>query len=226
MKNIVIVLSFVGLIVAIGGCRNKRDEERRRMEIERIRQDQEAARLADEQRLLDLQMCARKDTVVMPKRARRSYYVVIGSFRVSGNAYSYQSAMQSTFSNVSVVPRRGWYYVTVGGPFGSRGAATRMLYTVMNTSGGGSSYSPPATESSYGDEEDEEEEDYTEEEEDYTEESDYEDGGEYTEEDGGEDEEEVGADMDDEEESEEEPVEETPMPTTTGYSGQAWVMAL
>jgi hypothetical protein len=220
MKKLLILLSCVGLI-AISGCRNKREDERRRLEIERIRQDQEAARLADEQKLLELQLRARTDSslTAKPVRASRNYYVVIGSFRVAGNAYSYSAATQPTFGNVSVVPRRGWYYVTVGGVFGSRAAAVQKMHEVLSTAVYNSS--AVTTETDYSS--DEEDEEYVDEEDIETEEIEVDADAEV-------DDEYVEEDEDYEEDYEEDTGDysESSVSTTMGggFSGQAWVMAL
>jgi hypothetical protein len=220
MKKILIILSCIGLLI-VSSCRNKKEEERRRLEIERIRQDQESARLADEQRLLELQLRVRQDSLATRTQApvrNRSYYVVIGSFRISDNANNYAAAVRSTFNNVNVLYRRGWSFVTVGGPFGSRAAATRMMHTVLNTAPATSYAAPAAT--SY---DEEEEEDYSEEEEDYSEDEEGSLEDEENEEE--DDQDEVESEME-EEEYEEEYEEPAPMPVSSGFSGQAWVMAL
>ncbi|GHT65716.1 hypothetical protein FACS189452_00340 [Bacteroidia bacterium] len=201
MKKALIILLCVGA-VSITSCRNKREDERRRLEIERIRQDQEAAKLADEQRLLELTLRSRQDSLSMktkPKKAH-TYRIVIGSFQIANNAYNYMNAQKPNFSNISVQQRGGWNYVTIGGVFSSRAAAVNAMRTLINNAASATS-SAPVEE--YEEEEEEEEEEYA-------------------------DDEEVASDEEeeyaDDEEEEEEVVEEEPV--STGFGGQAWVMKL
>ncbi|GHT11604.1 hypothetical protein AGMMS4956_04900 [Bacteroidia bacterium] len=207
MKKVLIILLCAGAVFAVS-CRNNKEEERKRLEIERIRQDQEAAKLADEQRIMELQLRAQQDSMAaaMAAQARKvsrpsGYYVVIGAFRVAGNAQNWLSAQRSVFRDASIVRARGWNYVVVGGQFGSYAAAASTLgYVTSSLVSGGA-----AEEEEYDEEEEEDEED----------------------------EEEVDASEDevdeDEYSDEEEDEEEAPAPrrpSSGGAVGQAWIMAL
>ncbi|GHU94169.1 hypothetical protein FACS1894156_2060 [Bacteroidia bacterium] len=212
MKKILIVLLCAGTVLTVA-CRNKKEEERKRLEIERIRQDQEAAKLADEQRIMELQLRAQQDsiasTVVAQPRAKArpsSFYVVIGSFRVAGNAQNYVSMQRSAFPDATIVKARGWNHVTVGGRFGSFGAAANTLGFVTSTLiEGGSAGAVSEEEEAV---EDDEEEEVDEEDEDAN----------------------NLDEAEEEEEEEEEYVEEAaPAPARaqqSGAVGQAWIMAL
>jgi hypothetical protein len=217
MKKLFIVLLCTGVLATVS-CRSKRDEERRRLEIERIRQEQEDAKLADEQKLLELQMRAKRDVglhkapIASHGDMSKGYYVVIGSFEVSSNARNFVSDQRSTFGDVALVKAGRWNYVTVGGRFGSHAAAVRKLHSISGLLDAG------------GLDEGEDDEDYEDEENEGDEGGGDDEGG------GGDEEnydEEGGGDDEEEEEDEEEyGADLEKRDNTYSSGGVAWVLRL
>ena len=203
MKKVLILLLGVALISSACGRADKKAAAKQ-AEIERIRMRQDSARRADAERLLELQMKARQDSLAMAialsnmnssesslrRGSASSFYVVVGSFKVRANADRYLRQMRGTFSDAQLITNRGWNYVCVGGRFGSWSAAARTLNSVKSRLGSG------------GGDDDEEEEGDDEEEED----------------------EDDGGDEEDEEEDEDE--DDDDGGGSGGGSGQAWVMGV
>ncbi|MDR1226452.1 MAG: SPOR domain-containing protein [Prevotellaceae bacterium] len=202
MKKLLIILLSVVAIASSCGRASKKEALRKEAEIERIRMQQDSARRADEERMAELQMKARQDSIAaamamanLQQHAARSsvgaFYVVIGSFLNRSNAASFKESQSNNFSDVAVVRSGRWNYVCVGGKFNSFAAANRTLPNVKANLGGG------------GSEEDEGE--FSEDEEGGDESADTEEGGE------------------EEEYSEE---EESESPSGGSGSGQAWILRL
>ena len=199
MRKVLILLLGVAVIASACGRADKKAAAKQ-AEIEKVKQEQDAARRADEERMLELQMRARQDSLAMAiamsnlaasessHRNYSGYYVVIGSFKVKSNADKYLRQMRGTFSDAQIITKAGWSMVCVGGRFGSFGAAARTLNSVKGKLGGGGDDDE--------DEGDEEEED--------------EDGG------GDEEEDEGDEDEDDDEDG----------GGSGGGGGQAWVMGV
>lgn len=130
------------LAVTSSGCRNSK-KDAQSLEVLRMRQD--SIRRADEQRILELQIKAREDSIALalasnfePESSQPStYYVVVGSFRYRDNANGYLRTMRSTFSDAQIVRNGGWSYVCVGGSFGSYESAASTLSSVKSQLGGG-----------------------------------------------------------------------------------------
>ncbi|MDR2938077.1 MAG: hypothetical protein LBU92_03960 [Prevotellaceae bacterium] len=174
MKKVLILLLGVAVIASSCGRADKKAAAKQ-AEIERIRMQQDSARRADEERMLELQMKARQDSLAMAM-AMSSYesaepapasafYVVVGSFKIKSNATSYMSDMQETFDDVQIVSNGGWSFVCVGGKFSSFGAAARTIDDVTSQlGGGGGDEEEYAEDEEYMDEEGGGEEEYAEEE--------------------------------------------------------------
>jgi hypothetical protein len=219
MKKVLIIL-FGVLAVTTSGCRDNK-KEAQSLELLRLRQD--SIRRADEQRILELQLKAREDSLAMAlantfesasTTQYSAYYVVVGSFKYRDNANSYLTSMRQIFRDAEIVRHGSWNLVCVGGKFGSYSSAASTLRNVVSqlSSGGGAEEEVVAEEA----EEEEEEEDEEDEE--------------------GGDEEEAAEDEDsgddEEEEEEEDEEEEAPQPQPRrsvgggGRVGQAWVIGI
>jgi hypothetical protein len=150
MRKVLIILCGV-LAVAASGCRNNK-KEAQSLEALRLRQD--SIRRADEQRILELQLKAREDSIAMalastfePARTQpTAYYVVVGSFLNKGNANGYLRTMKATFGDAQIIRNGRWNLVCVGGSFSSYSSAASTISSVVSQLGGG------------GEEEEEEEE--------------------------------------------------------------------
>jgi hypothetical protein len=216
MKKVLIIL-FSVLAVATFGCRDS-NKEAQSAELLRLRQD--STRRADEQRILELQLKAREDSLAMtlanPFESASTpqysaYYVVVGSFKYRDNANSYLSSMQRIFKDAQIISHGPWNLVCVGGRFGSFSSAASTLGSVVSQlSSGGAA-------------EDVVEEDVTEEDEEDDDEGD-------DEEDAAEEEESADEDEDEDEDDEDEEEEPRPQPRRSvgggGRVGQAWVIGI
>jgi hypothetical protein len=153
MKKVFIIF-FGVLAVATSGCRNSKKDA----QLEALSRQQDSIRRADQQRIVDLQIKAREDSIAMalantfeatavaPRHS--AYYVVVGSFVKKSNANSYLATMQQTFDDAQIIRHGRWNYVCVGGQFNSKSSAASTLSSVISQLGGGGS----------GEEEEEEEE--------------------------------------------------------------------
>jgi hypothetical protein len=205
MRKVLILLLGVAVIASACGRADKKAAAKQ-AEIERIRMRQDSARRADEERMLELQMRARQDSLAMAiamsnlaasessHRNHSGYYVVIGSFKVKSNADKYLKQMKGSFRDAQIISKSGWSMVCVGGRFGSFSAAARTLSSVKSKLGSGGGEDDEEDE---GDEEDEDEDS------------------------GGDDEDEDGGDDEDEEDE-----DEGGSSGGGGGRGQAWVMGV
>jgi hypothetical protein len=149
MKKVSILL-FGALIIATSGCRDKKAETQQ-AQLARLQAQQDSIRRADEQRILDLQIRAREDSLAMaivndftsspPQKHYSAYYIVTGSFLERGNANAYLSSMRDLFGRAQIIRQGRWSYVCVGGQYGSFSSARAALDDVKSQliNGGSSS---------------------------------------------------------------------------------------
>jgi vacuolar-type H+-ATPase subunit I/STV1 len=197
MKKVLILLLGVAVVASSCGRANKK-AQMEQARLERIKMQQDSARRADEERILELQMKARQDSIAMAmamsslsttstaeSSAPSAYYVVIGSFLSKANARNYLSEQQETFSDAEIVTSGRWNYVCVGGSFRSFSAAARTLDDVKSQLGGGGGEDEEYSDEEGGGEEEMAEEDVAAEEEYAEEEESFEEEESYADEEGG-----------------------------------------
>ncbi|MDR0711762.1 MAG: SPOR domain-containing protein [Prevotellaceae bacterium] len=164
MKKVLII--FLGVLtVAASGCRNNKKDAQ---SVEAIRAQQDSIRRVDEQRILELQLKAREDSIAMAlansfesnTSQPTAYYVVVGSFLMKNNANAYLRTMRATFGDAQIIRHGRWNLVCVGGQFSSYASAASTLRSVVSQLGGGGG----ANEEEDEEEEEEEEEEDTDEE--------------------------------------------------------------
>lgn len=141
MKKVWIIL-FGVLTVAASSCRNNKKEAQA---LEELRMRQDSIRRADEQRILELQIKAREDSISLALASSSfesdpeqysARYIVVGSFQYRDNANAYVRTMKSIFNDVQIIRKGNWNYVCVEGSFSTESSARAALKRVKSRLGG------------------------------------------------------------------------------------------